>query len=513
MQGTVRKVLLLGYLAVTGLAQNRDPCDESLIQARGFLTNHQFSEALRTLKTALDRCSRNPEVYELLGITYDIARDPSNAQAAFREAIKLASRVPRLHTGLAVSLLKSGRTQEALEEFNLALSIEPKNRDANGNLAVFHLRSRNYQAAVEAFRRGEIEHSNDAALLLALAETYLAMGQKAEAQRVASRILKLGGSDSRVRFSLGLMMARNGEYESAVKHFLAIPGPQRDFAVCFNLGQAYSKLNQFEEARAAYFEAIDLDQKDADVYFVVGLDYVASQQPHRALPWLMKAHRIKPGQLEILLSLISCMIQELYFETASQLIDQGLNRYPGVASLYALQGELLFRTKKLEAALSSYHKPEALKPSEATLYVAQARVYLDLNRKDEAHRALENALLIKPESHEANLQVGRLLVAVQDYAKALPYLMKAINSRDTYAQAAYDLSRVYLAQGKLVEARSLLERLVQLVPDNDEYHYELARLYRTEGRSAEAQSEMRVFEQIKQQKDGLKFLPSAIYPE
>lgn len=63
-------------------------------------------------------------LYDMLGVRYDAQNDFNQAEILFRKAIELDPRVSGFYKNLLEILLKQGRTQEALEVFTLARSVE-----------------------------------------------------------------------------------------------------------------------------------------------------------------------------------------------------------------------------------------------------------------------------------------------------------------------------------------------------------------------------------------------------
>src|SRR6185312_9176973 len=113
-----------------------------------------------------------------------------------------------------------------------------------------------------------------------------------------------------------------------------------DEAVEFNLGLVYSHLRRFERARKHYFSAIDRNPNYVEAYFHVGLDYAASGEARRAIPWLLRAHESSPERADISYALAEQLIGLEYFQTAEQVVTAALQRTPTDALVQTAEGDV-----------------------------------------------------------------------------------------------------------------------------------------------------------------------------
>jgi len=257
-------VVLLGQVAlilalatpparVCAIAAGSDPdCGTQIKGALAMLGQQKAREAEQLALAATKVCPKEPAAYSMLGMTYDFENRFHEAQTAYRQAISLDPKVAAFHDNLAASYMRSGNQEEAVRELQTALKLDPRNQTANLNLGAYDLNQKDYRRALDHFRAGEAEASGDPGALLGMIQAYFRAGETTAGLRGAVRLSAMAGSDPKIHFSLGLLLAEHGEYPMAVKEFEAIPAPERDFAVVLNLGMARSRLGQFKEARQAY---------------------------------------------------------------------------------------------------------------------------------------------------------------------------------------------------------------------------------------------------------------------
>lgn len=133
------------------------------------------------------------------------------------------------HATRAQALAKSGKTDEALAEFDKAITIDPHHAEALYNRGLLYQRERQHQLAVDDFTSANGLTPQRAEPLLARAISYLAMDKFKEAAT---------------------------DLDEAVQ-----ADPQNALAWS-SRGQAYERLGDKDKARASYSRAIAIRPRD-----------------------------------------------------------------------------------------------------------------------------------------------------------------------------------------------------------------------------------------------------------
>ena len=474
-------------------AQN---CEELLRRAQELLAQDQPKEALKPLQEATEVCPTNPKAYDLLGIAYDMQNRYEEAQQAHRKAVTLSPTWPGYHNNLAISYAHAGKSAEAKTELKTALRLDPHNLVANANLADFCLQEKQYRKALEYLRNARAEQSSDPSLVYALAQAYFGVGETKLALETVARLSGLAPTNEKMRFAEGLLLAENHQYSEAVKQFEAIPVGDRDFAVCQNLGLAYSRLRQHEEAQSAFEQALRLDPSNPEPYFAIGLDLLDGRSPDQAVYPLTQAHQKAPQRADIACALAEALVQTRQLVQAGNLLAEVQARAPNDAAVMETEGDLFVAEGEDAKALDCYRRDLQLNPENLSARVSLAKAYLRLEQLAQAKTEFEKVLRSDPTNAEAHAGLGRIaLRAGQEYL-ALRELSAALRQDPNELDANEDLAAIKAHRSEFVEARGILERLVRLDPNNARYHYQLGRVLLKLGEAAEAQQEFARSEKI-----------------
>ena len=148
------------------------------------------------------------------------------------------------------------------------------------------------------------------------------------------------------------------------------------------------------------------------------------------------------------------------------------------------------------AGASNENRADPKDKIEIANLVQEALLARESGHLQDATSALEKALSHDPGNAVVNRNLGTIWVDQQDYARALPYLRKAVELSPNTAMDRYNLGLAYLSSGNTEDAKTELEAAVaKSTSENSQslgnLHYTLAAAYSRLGRADDAKREMR----------------------
>jgi len=167
--------------------------------------------------------------------------------------------------------------------------------------------------------------SGDARKILGLA--YFMQGQSEPAETELRRASELSPADAAVRYYLGRIQFERHNLPAALQSLQSAvtlePGSIRAFN---HLGQTYEGLARFEDARAAYKTAIELDQRQTKhsewPYFNLGVLCLKEGQAPEAARWLRQALAHKPAWADATVQLAAALGTANQYEEAKRLLEE-----------------------------------------------------------------------------------------------------------------------------------------------------------------------------------------------
>jgi Flp pilus assembly protein TadD len=177
---------------------------------------------------------------------------------------------------------------------------------------------------------------------------YFMQGQSALAEAELRRASDLSPLDADVRYYLGRIQFERQNLPAALQSLQSAvsldPGSIRAFN---HLGQTYEGLARFEDARAAYRKAIELDQPQAKhsewPYFNLGVLSLKEGQSGEATRWLRKALVYKPSWPDATVQLAAALGASNEYQEAKRLLEELLAADPKNAQAHYQLARLLVR--------------------------------------------------------------------------------------------------------------------------------------------------------------------------
>jgi TolB-like protein/DNA-binding winged helix-turn-helix (wHTH) protein/Tfp pilus assembly protein PilF len=189
-------------------------------------------------------------------------------------------------------------------------------------------------------------------------------------------------------------------------------------------------------------------------------------------------------------------------------VDRALALDPGLADARDMLGRVrLHYDWDWAGAEAEFRRAIAAEPSLADAHIGYSLLLQALLRFEEAVAEAETAVALDPRSPMAITEAGRVLYRARRYPEAEEHYLRALALDPGFGSALDRLVQLYLAQGRLAEARQALERLERLPSHRARARASLrARLEAASGNAAAAR---RLLAEVKSSVTGA--LPVAVY--
>jgi tetratricopeptide (TPR) repeat protein len=321
-----------------------------------------------------------------------------------------------------------------------------------------------------------------------------------------------------------------GDILGAVDSYKAVLAlaPDRADALS-NLGAAYVRLGQFDDAIAQYSRAVKADPANNAIRLNLALAYYKSARPQLAIPELRRVIASEPEAKNAYLILAECYLQAgqdnevvALLKPREQMFDKDLayayllgtallhmdnvadgqqyvNRIFGAgesAEARLLMGMAYLSQQDFRSAKTELELAVKLNPKLPTVQSLYGRTLLALGEAQAAERALRRELEQNVNDFEANLQMGHMRRNAQRLDDASVYLERALSIRPNDLTARSLLASLRLQTGKTDEARVMFESIVRDAPELIEAHVQLATAYNRLKRPADAQREREIAERL-----------------
>ncbi len=180
------------------------------------------------------------------------------------------------HVQRAQQLLGDGKADEAIAELQTAIRAHPDDAFAHYNLAhAYSKRNRVAEEEAELKRVLQLQ-PNAPYAAYQLGILYLEQKRAAESQQMFEKVLASNGQHAGAHLGMGLLLAAKGSDEAAIKEFnIAVASEPETRGAYHLLANSYARLHKYDDAIAAYQQAIKVDGDDYNIESALAAIYQA----------------------------------------------------------------------------------------------------------------------------------------------------------------------------------------------------------------------------------------------
>lgn len=248
------------------------------LQGLGYLQNYDKMEnvesAVKLFDTALQMDPRYALAYagrgEAYWKMYESSPDPRRIENSRRDcerSLMLDKNLPSAHVCLGNIYEGTGHYEDAVAQFESAVTTEPTSDDAYRSLADTYSRLGKLADAEKTYRRAIELRPHYWAGYSWLGAFYYSQARYAEAASMFSQVIALAPDGIRGYSNLGATYNAQGRYADAIgmlQRSIAIRPTADAYS---NLGNAYFYLQRYGEAASAYGESVKLSQNEYSLWW------------------------------------------------------------------------------------------------------------------------------------------------------------------------------------------------------------------------------------------------------
>jgi tetratricopeptide (TPR) repeat protein len=418
------------------------------------------------------------------------------------------------HRFLGDLLFQRSRWEDAVKEYQKALTAEPRQPGLRTSLGQAYLHAQKLEEAETDFHLElQLDQGNELAWL-SLANLQLARDQAAAALESLGKVWETSPEFLAVQrgfpsIELPPASAKDsiarlqGEQEEPAKHFLLAAlyatanentlsdrewkSFQIDFLAWQQALNAAARAHANEDPCKAHRYSGCADSLQTRKHLtdserlLLGKTYFALQQFERAADALSQVQGVTNENAEA-----SYWLARTYQALGAEAYARLQESFPDSWRTHQLRAEGYALRQDLDRALKEFYAALQLRPNESELHEALGELYLVNHSDDDAQSELEKALELDPSRTHALYLLGRFYVQSRENERALSYLQRALRLQPDLAEASGLLGTAYVRLGQFANA---IPRLKKAAP-MDHYgnvHFQLYLAYRKLGQAELAQ--------------------------
>ena len=294
---------------------------------------------------------------------------------------------------------------------------------------------------------------------------------------------------------------QQGRTEDAMRRYRLVAALQPDYiAAPVRLGNLFLGLNRLEEASESFKAALEIDRNNPAAHYGLGeialsgrnyseaiqhFDQVLEQVPsaNRVHYSLAMAYR---GLGDVERAKAHLALQGTVGVRVSDPLVDGLQELIEGERVHLARGKLAFEAKRYAEAAEEFRKAVVAKPNSATARINLGAALSQLGDRIGAIDQIEQALSIEPGKLNAHYNLAILLAGQDLHERAITHLQSALKLEPNDSSVRYFLGRELVKVGRPEEALAEFSRVVQADPNNEDALLEQVKLLHRKGEFKQA---------------------------
>jgi len=366
------------------------------------------------------------------------------------------SRASEVHDHLrkAEDYLRSKDPDSAAQEFDVVLTLDPKNAEAYANLGVIAYSRNDYRNASQNFRKA----------------------------------LTIDPSLTKTQALLGISQQRLGDPSARAmleKSFSTLKDKQLRLQIGMELAALYDQQGDPGGTAAVMRSLVDLDPDNVNVLFMAQRVY-----SELANDTLNKLAILAPGSGRMQQVIAEHLVNEGDLKGAIEHYRKALQIEPRLPGVHFELGEAILESSPVDAAMLS----EAQKELEAAVTVDGdtaktecefGSIALSQSQMDQAFAHYRRAYELSPNEVQAQMGLAKLLMMQEKPQEAVQYLRMAVQSDPLNRAAHYQLGTAY----RRLQMKELAQKEMHLSQEIKQAKDRVEELYHEMNRRPKPQSE------------------------
>ena len=364
-------------------------------------------------------------------------------------AERIAQADPGAHNNLAIVYYNKGLYQEAIEELEKALELNPNFVLARNNLEIILRKTGKLEEKVEQLSRSIEEDPHNEKQILELAHTYVKLNKHSHAIVYYKKVLDANPDSYDAHVGLGNTLKHLGKYDDALDEMNQAVAIKTTHEVYRILGEIYLRKGVVDMAIKNLQEALTLDDESAEAYFLLGFALSEKGRAQESIEAVKKAIALNPSiaQGETTPPIEGEAHREHWEFMKEQL---GITSTAGDSYQIHYNMGMSYRNKGLfDEAEREFKECLKTREGDAALYYAIAEANIFLSKFEDAIHNLQRAQQRDFDAVRCANALGVAYILLGQFASALEWLEKVLvqdandgNALNNLAVAQYNLGDV-----------------------------------------------------------------------
>ncbi|BBM84217.1 serine/threonine-protein kinase [Candidatus Uabimicrobium amorphum] len=455
---------VLATFMITQWALNIPKHEVYAKEASIYKESGQYQKALVFYSKALAQNPNYALAYRERAFVRINQKDYYPALTDINKAIHLEKQNPINFQIQGYAHVKLGQYQKALDSFTHALLIKPTYilyiRRSEAYTAL-----RQYEKAVEDLNMAITIDANRTSAYGSRGNIYLALRNYKRALQDFDQVISMNPNDDIAYNNRATLYTQLKQYDKALRDLdIAASINPKDVKIYYNRGLLYRKIHLYEKSIEPLSQAIRLQPNYANAYSVRARSFYQLRRYREAMKDINKAISITP-YWNYYLHRSNFYSDFGKHQEALRDLNRAIKLSPKNHLLYTRRGYQYAFLQKHDIAIQNYNTAISLNRKNVDAYYYKALSYATQKKYQLALEDLSRAMYLSPRNYQIRHSRGELYLSLKKYHKALNDFNECVKKIPNNYKSLAKRGVVYAHLKKPQKAMSDLQQAIDLNPD------------------------------------------------
>ncbi|MCX8173529.1 MAG: tetratricopeptide repeat protein [Thermoplasmata archaeon] len=358
----------------------------------------------------------------------------------------------------------------AIKCYNEALKLSPDNVAALYNKANALLQIGRNEEALRILEKLVKNNPDIEEIWNNLGNIYARRGKVEEAVKAYTKAIELNPDYTVARYNLGMVLAQRGEYAAAMDQFSRVLEREEMVEAYCAMASCEYATNNFQQALKTINKAISLNSKNIDAWLLRAAVLAELEKTEDASNTLKECMKINPENAEVYLAAAKLAAKHHRLREAEETLKDAVERAPENAQAWELLAEIEHQLERYDAAIYAAERALALPESQEHRWYLEYLLgssHFEKKEYADARRHFENCIAENPGFTETYVKLGFTLIETGMREEGLKLLEKALEMAPDNWKVQYLVAKGKFELGEVEEAGQMLDKLLETNPDSD----------------------------------------------
>jgi tetratricopeptide (TPR) repeat protein len=268
-------------------------------------------------------------------------------------------------------------------------------------------------------------------------------------------------------------------------------GPEEKKMKFFSKGKALYEKGDLVKAGLEFKNAIQIDPKFADAYYMLGMVEIKRGNVKNAYGNLLKSTELNPDHLKAQVQIGKIFLVGRMPDKAMEKADLVLKREPKNEEALLLKATVLLARKDSDKARSTLQGMIGEGMTKPDVYILLASTCIQNNDKVALEQVLLKGITANPRSTALNLAIAEFYARTGRTDAAETYVQKVISLEPKEIRHRFTLAGIYWGSGNEEKAVKVLNGLVASAPKDETCRMQVAGFYIVRKKFQDAERELK----------------------